>query len=213
MGKDSVAMLLVILNNPSQYPLNEIVFYDTGMEFEETYKIAHKVKKLARQNHIKYTVLKPKTPFIDKMINYPHLSRKGEMKKGYGWCGGLCRWGTTEKIRTLDNYCKDAIQYIGIAYDEKERFQRLTPNKKSPLYDLRLTENDCKHICESHDLLNPLYKYLYRVSCWCCRNKNLSELKEYYENLPEYFDKLCKLEEKIGVPMKPPYTLIERFIK
>lgn len=36
-GKDSLAMLLLILEK--NMPLDEVVFYDTGMEFEAIYKI------------------------------------------------------------------------------------------------------------------------------------------------------------------------------
>ena len=34
-GKDSLAMLLMLI--AKGYPLNEVVFYDTGMEFEAIY--------------------------------------------------------------------------------------------------------------------------------------------------------------------------------
>lgn len=34
-GKDSLAMLLTLI--AKGYPLNEVVFYDTGMEFEAIY--------------------------------------------------------------------------------------------------------------------------------------------------------------------------------
>jgi 3'-phosphoadenosine 5'-phosphosulfate sulfotransferase (PAPS reductase)/FAD synthetase len=36
-GKDSLAMLLLILEK--KLPLDEVVFYDTGMEFKAIYKI------------------------------------------------------------------------------------------------------------------------------------------------------------------------------
>ena len=36
-GKDSLAMLLLILNHPEKYPLNEVVFFDWGMEFQAIY--------------------------------------------------------------------------------------------------------------------------------------------------------------------------------
>ena len=210
MGKDSVAMLWVILHHRNEYPLDEVIFYDTGMEFQETYLIRDKVKILCSEFNIKYTELHPRESFLYKMLYYKHKTRKDETKVGYGWCGGCCRWGTTEKVRTIDKYCKDAIQYIGIAYDEKERYERLSKNKISPLYDYKLTEKDCMGIALSMGMLNPLYIYLKRVSCWCCRNKNLKELKAYKQFLPKYYYMLIELEKEIGEPMKPPYTLTER---
>lgn len=43
-GKDSLAMLLILLEK--QYRLDEVVFYDTGMEFKAIYKTRDKIKKL-----------------------------------------------------------------------------------------------------------------------------------------------------------------------
>lgn len=36
-GKDSLAMLLLILDGEGQYPLDEVVFFDWGMEFQAIY--------------------------------------------------------------------------------------------------------------------------------------------------------------------------------
>lgn len=214
-GKDSLAMLLLILEY--NYPLDEVVFYDTGMEFQAIYNIRDKVKELLKSKGIKYTELKPKRPFLDSMTNYPHKSRKGVNKKGYGWCGGLCRWGTTEKIRAIDKYCKGAVQYVGIAADEPKRLERLMGTyKRSPLAEMEVTEKEALQYCYDKGfnwLENgiELYSILDRVSCWCCRNKNLKELKKYKEHLPDYYFKLIELENKIGEPMKKPSYLKERF--
>lgn len=213
-GKDSLAMLLKLLDD--KFPLDAVVFYNTGMEFEEIYKIRDSIIPLLNERGIKFVELKPKRRFIDTMINYPHQTRTGKIKMGYGWCGGLCRWGTTEKLKSINEYCKDAIQLIGIAYDEKPRLERLhkQPNKYSPLESWKMTEQQCLEYCYSKGYdWGELYKYLKRVSCWCCRNKNLKEISNYKQYLPKYYEMLCELEEQIGEPMKPPYTLIERFEK
>ncbi len=216
-GKDSLAMLLLIIKN--KLPLNEVVFYDTGMEFNAIYNIRDKVKIWLNQLGIKFTELKPTMDFKDKMYNYPHPSRKGDLKQGYGWCGGLCRWGTSEKIRALDNYCKDSHQYIGIALDEPIRLERLKgTNKSSPLAELGYTEKMALELCynEGYNWNEDgieLYSILDRVSCWCCRNKNLKELANYKKYLQKYFDKLIELEYKIGEPMKKPIYLKDRFNK
>ena len=214
-GKDSLAMLLLIIKN--KLPLDEVVFYDTGMEFNAIYNIRDKVKIWLNQLGIKYTELKPIMDFKDKMYNYPHQSRKGKLKQGYGWCGGLCRWGTSEKIRALDKYCKDSHQYIGIALDEPIRLDRLKgTNKSSPLAEYSYTEKMALELCYNEGFNwdedgIELYSILYRVSCWCCRNKNLKELANYKKYLQKYFDKLIELENKIGEPMKKPIYLKDRF--
>lgn len=55
-GKDSLAMLLKLIE--LKKPLDEVVFYDTGMEFKATYSIRDKVKKILDSKGIKYTELK-----------------------------------------------------------------------------------------------------------------------------------------------------------
>ena len=214
-GKDSLAMLLLLIEN--KMPLDEVVFYNTGMEFNAIYSIRDKVKPLLAAKGIKFTELSPSMPFLDKMYNYWHKAKNGTNKFGYGWCGGLCRWGTTEKLTALNKHCKGAIQYVGIAADETKRLERLeNEGKISPLYQLGYTEKMCLEYCRSHGYNwkegnIDLYNILSRVSCWCCRNKNLKELKNYKEYLPTYYKKLKCLEHVIGEPMKKPYTLEERF--
>lgn len=211
-GKDSTAMLLLALEQGFQ--IDEIVFYDTGVEFPIIYKVRDYFLPMLKERGIKYVELKPKIPFFERMLNYEYKTRKGIDKKGYGWCGGICRWGTTEKINAIDKYCKGSIQIIGIAYDETKRLGRLInkKNKFSILAALGITEKEALQICYKHGInYDGIYEKLDRVSCWCCRNKNLKELAVYKKDFPELFNKLIELEKKIGEPMKQPHFLNERF--
>lgn len=65
-GKDSLAMLLKLLE--LHYPLDEVVFYDTGMEFQAIYNIRERVKCLLKEQNIKFTELKPQCEFCYKMF-------------------------------------------------------------------------------------------------------------------------------------------------
>lgn len=202
-------MLLFIIKY--RLPIDEVVFYDTGMEFEAIYKTRDYVlTKFLIPLGIKYTELHPKVPFIEMMTTY----QRPNGKIGYGWCGGLCRWGTSQKLQALNKYMKNAKQYVGIAFDEPKRYERLTSNKIAPLYDYGITEKQALQICyENNITFDNLYTFLKRVSCWCCRNKNLQELKAYKQYLPKYYERLKNLETLIGEPMKKPYYLKERFEK
>lgn len=42
-GKDSLAMVLLLLEK--KYPLDEVIFYDTGMEFQAIYNNKNKLSK------------------------------------------------------------------------------------------------------------------------------------------------------------------------
>lgn len=134
---------------------------------------------------------------------------------------GRCRWGTREKLNAIESYSKGYYQYVGIAYDEIRRIAReKILGKLMPLVDFKMTEKDCLEYCYSKGFNwiedgVELYSILDRVSCWCCCNKNLKELKNYYIHLPNYWNKLKDLQSKTFRPMKynkySVYDLENRF--
>lgn len=213
-GKDSLAMLLRLIEENE--PLDEVIFYDTGMEFNAIYNIRDKVKNLLKEKNIKYVELKPKNSFLYDMFEREVKSKNGETHKGYSWCGGKCRWGTSAKLTILDKYTKDNYVYIGIASDELKRIERnKNPLKLMPLVKWNMSEKDCLEYCYDKGfnwLENDieLYDILDRVSCWCCANKNLKELKNYYKFLPNYWEKLKYLQNKTNRPFKNnKYTIFD----
>jgi len=207
-GKDSLAMILLIIEK--KLPLDEVVFYDTGKEFQAIYDTRDKVLPLLHSLGIKYTELKPQMPFDYKMFEKPVKKRGTNMihKFGYSWCGGTCRWGTTDKLATLKTYIGVNYDYVGIAADEVNRIEKeKRPNRLLPLVDWGLIESDCLETCYKHGFYWEeqnirLYDILDRVSCWCCRNKNLKELKNIFTHLPEYWDRLKEVQSRLKEPMK-----------
>ncbi len=198
-------MLLRLLEGSRRW--DEVVFYDTGMEFQAVYRVRDMLLPLLEERGIPFTQLSPDRPFLYDMLERPVSSpQKGE-HRGYGWCGGLCRWGTSEKQRIIGRYCRDAHVYVGIAADEPERLARLPPSKSSPLAEDGMTEADCLAFCREKGIRwmegdVDLYGILDRVSCWCSCNKNRKELKNMFLCLPEYWEKLKALQSKIDRPMK-----------
>ena len=222
-GKDSLFMLLRLLEEGA--PLDEVVFYDTGMEFQAVYDTRNAVLPMLEARGIAYTELKPKRPFIYDML-HKEVSGKNGLHHGYSWCGGRTRWGTTWKQQALDANAKkyegEVIQYVGIAADEPERLKRLTPNKRAPLAEWGVTEAQALQGCYARGfewLENGirLYDILDRVSCWCCSNKNLKELRNIYLHMPDYWNRLRELQAQTDRPMKGDgksvFDLEERFKK
>ena len=226
-GKDSTAMLLKLISE--RYPLDEVVFYDTGMEFQAIYNTRNQLMPQLAQFGIKYTELKPENPFLYDMLERPVQSKQKGTHKGYGWCGGLCRWGTTAKLKAIDKYAesKNAQVYVGIAADERTRLQKERKQYKVfPLADWGWDEKTCLEYCYKQGIFFeengvPLYTVLDRVSCWCCCNKNLKELRNMKRYLPDYWERLKNLQSQIERPMKGYYRgnpvgvfeLDERFSK
>ena len=99
-GKDSLAMLLRLIEENK--PLDEVIFYDTGLEFQAIYNNRNKILPILKEHGIKYVELTPKDDFLYKMFEKPVKKRNGTIQNGYSWCGGRCRWGTTEKLKLLE---------------------------------------------------------------------------------------------------------------
>lgn len=213
-GKDSLAMVLMLIEK--KLPLDEVIFYDTGMEFQAIYNNRDKLQPILREHGIKFTEVKPKQDFMYTMLEKPVNGPNG-YHTGYGWCGGTCRWGTTEKVSTLDKaftLTPPIRHYIGIAADEKPRLERLILPKFSPLAQFGITEKMALEYCYNNgwNWKEPspttesgyvdLYDILDRVSCWCCANKNKKELRNIWKYLPDYWNKLKYLQSRINRPMK-----------
>ena len=202
-------MLLMLIEK--NQPLDEVVFYDTGMEFGAIYNVRNQVLDILNKHNIPFTVLKPERPFMYDMLEKPVHSKQKGNHLGYGWCGGLCRWGTRDKLTALDRYAKanNAVVYIGIAADEPQRLTRMEPYKRAPLAEWNVTEAEALQYCWNHGIhwtenssVPDLYTLLDRVSCWCCCNKNQKELYNIWKYLPEYWDKLIELQNRLERPMK-----------
>ncbi len=61
-GKDSVAMILMLIEKG--YPLDEVVFYDTGMEFNAIYRVRDKIAGMLDDLGLKYTEMHPERPVL-----------------------------------------------------------------------------------------------------------------------------------------------------
>ncbi|MEG0896501.1 MAG: phosphoadenosine phosphosulfate reductase, partial [Ruthenibacterium sp.] len=103
---------------------------------------------------------------------------------------------------------KKAYVYIGIAADETKRLEKPKQNwKLHPLADWGITEKQALEICYNNGVYwnengIRLYDILDRVSCWCCCNKNLKELKNIYTYLPQYWKRLEAMQSSLDRPMK-----------
>lgn len=213
-------MLLRILNK--NLPLDIVLFYNTGMEFESIYRIRDAIKPLLLQRGVEFVELSPTKPFLYSMLEREVVSKQKGRHYGYGWCGGRCRWGTSEKTRAIRKYKQSlnvqTVDYVGIAADDTQRFEKeKSPERRLPLVDWGMTEENCLQYCYTYGIRwmekstvpdsgdFDLYEILDRVSCWCCTNKNLKELRNIYTYLPQYWEKLRELQRKIERPYKGFY--------
>lgn len=221
-GKDSLAMVLRLMEENK--PLTHCVMFDTGMEFKAIYKELNKIKPILEKYGVHLEILSPENHYLEDMLLRTVNKGKETEHFGYDWCGGKCRWRTTDKVKFINRYLKtlgEYIQYVGIAADEPQRIKEEN-NKIYPLVEWQMTEHDCLQYCydrgytwEENGI--KLYDVLDRVSCWCCTNKNLTELKNIYYYLPDYWYKLKALQTRIDRPFKGKgksiFDLEKRFLK
>jgi len=217
-GKDSMAMVYRLVEEGM--PLDAVRFFDTGMEFDAIYAERDRMLPFFAENGIGYIELHPKEPFWWSMFARPVKKRGTDEvhKHGYGWCGGPCRWGTTAKQAALDRHQREngATVYVGIAADEPERVRKnAEQNVVLPLVDWGMTEADCLAYCYERGARWDeggvrLYDVLDRVSCWCCRNKNMRELRAIHDNLPKYWRYIEGMEDVLGqMKSKPLKEIVE----
>lgn len=209
-GKDSLAMLLKLLE--LNFPLDEVIYFDIGVEFDSIRANANKMMPILERRSVKFTVLKPKDTFLYLMCEKP--------QKGYKWCGGCARWGTTLKLEAIKEHNKKygdevIVEYVGVACDERQRINRQRQENRVKIYPLiewEMTEKDCLDYCYDrgwhwNENGYELYDLLDRVSCKYCKNKNLKELRNIYHFMPEVWQELKDLQDKVKMPFKGNQTI------
>lgn len=87
---------------------------------------------------------------------------------------------------------KEAINYVGIAADEPNRFSQLSQTIVSPLVEIGWNENSCRRWCEKNDLLSPIYTTATRGGCWFCPKQPADQLRILRTQYPELWNLLLK---------------------
>lgn len=211
-GKDSTAMILRLIEE--NYPLDLILFCDTGLEFPQMYR---HIEKLEKNISIPIVRLKAEKSFEYYLLEHrpkrrnPNNPLAGNV--GFSWADSRSRWCTAVlKVRVIDKYLRDlkkeyeVIQYIGIAADEEKRIRE----HRYPLVEWGMTEKECLEYCYSRGYdWEGLYSIFRRVSCWCCPLQPLSELRLLRKHFPELWDKLLEWQNRTWRKFKSEYSVQE----
>jgi len=198
-GKDSTALLLMILEQCWPIRITEIVFCDTGKEFPEMYSHLDKVEEYTQ---MPITRLVPEKSFDYWMFDHVKTKGKHKGKRGYGWGNGPAKW-CTKQVKTwpMEKYLKgkygnDYTELVGIAYDEPDRLDN-QDFKRYPLAEMGITEGQCLKYCYDRGFdWGGLYTRFDRVSCWCCPKKNLRELYMIWSFYPELWKALKEMDSR-----------------
>lgn len=210
-GKDSTALLLMMLEKNMQ--VDEIIFADTGMDFPDMYEHIEKV-----ENNIKMKITRIKADYSFEYLlgDIPRTDKSKYSHDGRGWADMKIRWCTSElKTYPISRYLKDKkpyTQYVGIAYDERHRAENYKNKKniKYPLIDWKITEKDAIKYCYSKGYdWNGLYNKFKRLSCYCCPLQKISELRVLFNDYPELWQNMLRLDKKSYRDFRSDYTLTQ----
>ena len=205
-GKDSTAMLLRLLEE--NYPVDDIIMFDTGWEFPEMHDHALKVQGYIKRE---ITILKPEKPFLCWMFELPIKKKSGKGKGtihriGNGWPSPMRRWCTRQKITGIKRHVKgkhgkNTASYIGFAADEVKRTgcgtacageTRNGTERLYPLiFDWDMDEAACLKYCYDRGFnWGGLYEHFQRVSCFCCPLQRIGELRTLRKHFPQLWGKM-----------------------
>ena len=214
-GKDSMAMLIKI--KELGLPLDEVIYVDimfdddTSGETPEMASFITKAEKILKEKfNVEVTHLRGVT-FKEQF--YKVKQRGKHIGDNYGFPYTIGAWCNDRlKMQPIKEYMRkqtdEIIQYVGIAYDEPERYERLNHETHiAPLYDLKITEKEAMEICEKYDLLSPIYKTSFRGGCWFCPKQRLSQLKWLYQEHNDLWNILKEMEKDSFNTFKPNTTL------
>lgn len=157
--------------------------------------------------------IKQKGKHIGDKYGFPYAVR--------AWCNDRLKLKAISKF--LEQFRNIPVtQFIGIAYDEPQRWERMkakeTPLRKyrSLLVEQHITEEQAFDICRKYNLLSPMYQLndIFRGGCWFCPKQCLADLYSLRVNYPALYEKLQDMEKDSFNTFKPNTTLqklAERF--
>ena len=216
-GKDSLAMIIKI--KELGLPLDEVIYVDIMFDDNisgETPEMARFIEKAEKILKDKFDITVTHLHGVTFKEQFYTVKQRGKhIGDNYGFPYTIGAWCNNRlKIVPITKYLKsqkeDVIQYVGIAYDEPKRYERLNHDTHvAPLYDLKITEAEAMEICKKHDLLSPIYKTSFRGGCWFCPKQRLSQLRWLYKEHRELWDILKVMEKDSFNTFRPNTTLSE----
>jgi len=204
-GKDSTYMVDELLKRG--LPLDEVIFCDTGYEFEIMYTYILNVEKYWKNKYpdIKITKLNwGKGKEIWDSLALSEFSKGEHVGKvrGFPFAIGMSWCTNYMKVKPYDKYIKseykdkgyDVTKYIGIAYDEPDRVR--DTGEVYPLVEWGLTERDVAEQLIERGLHNPLYNVFSRTGCFMCPKQSLANLYKVWKYYPHEWCELIKMQKR-----------------
>lgn len=185
-GVNSTALAFFLIEN--KYPLDYVLFADTGGEMPETYDYIHIFKKYLDKKNVPFRIVRVR----NNDTLYDRCSRR-RVIPSQTW-----RWCTRDmKIRPIYAFYRSlkshVYQYVGIDYDEIRRMKDSKVDYVTniyPLIDYKIGRQECIALIEQAGLPLPV-----KSGCYFCPFNNIERWTELFKAHPELFKKAMELEE------------------
>lgn len=220
-GKDSTAMIDILLRD--QKPLDYIVFADTLMEFPEMYTYIYKVKTYWEQRYsAKIEILKPNLNYLDGYVftalkycrDEKNLDKVGMFKGFLNPTESFCTWRRESKVYPIERWIKKnfkgqkVIQYIGFTKNESHRL-KLDSDQRYPLFEMGMSDNDCKVYLAEHEMENPLYRHFSRTGCRLCPYQSKRDWRQIWQHYPDVWAEIKNIEKSIKAKQNEGHRFIQ----
>ena len=210
-GKDSIAQIIVM--KELGIPIDDVMYCD--IRFDDKISGEHPMLAkwipeaediLYKKFGVKVThITAPKT-FTDYFYT---IKQKGNhIGEIYGFPYTIGAWCNSRlKLQVIDKYLAsingDITQFVGIAYDEPQRYESLIKRgtkrikQRSILFEQKIIEQDAYNLCKENGLLSPHYSLGgFRGGCWFCVKQSYADLHSLWTIYPELFYKLVSMEKE-----------------
>ena len=185
-GVNSTAMILFLVEN--KFPLDYVVFSDTGDEMPGTYKYLEVMTKYLKEKDIPFEIVKSKS---GKSLSQKCLERRVIPSQIWRWC---TRDFKVTPIHAFYRRFKCHVyQYMGIDYGE---VRRMKPAKVDyvtnlyPLIDFKIDRDGCTDLIQKAGLSIPV-----KSGCFLCKFNSMDRWYEIYQENPDLFEQAKIIEE------------------
>lgn len=172
-----------------EVPEHRDFIYNTAIPALEQWGIKTIVlRSESTMKEVFYTRRTEKSRYCGKYIGFPMVGR--------------CELQKRLKLRPIHAFLKDhpdAVQYVGIATDEKKRLRSLDGKRKvSLLAKYGLTQDDARELCSEYGLLSPIYSFAKRGGVLVLSQRTRLRVAPPQNIPPRALERIAPNEQRAG---------------
>ena len=196
-GKDSLYMLLHILQNQSKYPLDMVVNFDLEIDCPFTKECVSKIEELCSKAGIPFWRIRPRQSFYD------YFARYGMPGFGIRWCNNLYKLDAKRQLHSwLKSQKCRPVAYIGFCADETKRFkynvgewnaENELQDECYPLAEDGILEEDVLTWAKEQPVFSGWYRLFKRQGCMFCPFLTMKALAFMKTRYPDKFKEFIRL--------------------